>query len=207
MKAEQQTEVLTEYLEDEGRKRSEAILEQARHEAEETIRTAFRAARTRAATAVAEERTLIARETEYAKSRLATARRQHHQRHFTALLEQAREVLRETLLEGWKSPRVQTAWLENIVRHACAVLPKGVWEIHHGAVWDTRQEHPVREQLAYCSDVDPRFVLDDMIEAGIRIHVEGVIFDGTLNGLLAHDEGINARLLACLERIAGEETP
>ena len=90
------------------------------------------------------------------------------------------------------------------VRAALGSLPAGAWTLRHPPGWPPAEQQAVREELGRELGAEPQCRGDAGIEAGLIIDSGGACLDGSLQGLLADRQRLEARLLALL---AGESQP
>jgi hypothetical protein len=176
---------------DEADARARAILKEAHERARREVRDAFLATRLRA-----EER-LVA-----LKARLATARRLYDQRRAAGILAAEWAALPEALLARWQHQETRRRWARHASRIALGRLPLSGWRIAHPCDWPETERDELAAHLAHELDAAPRFVPDEAIAAGLRIHAGQNVVDATFGGLLADREAIGARLLTLTRREA-----
>jgi hypothetical protein len=169
---------------DEADARARAILREAHERARREVRDAFLATRLRA-----EER-LVA-----LKARLATARRLNAQRRAAVILAAEWASLPDALLARWRRVETRKRWARHAAQTALARLSRNDWSIVHPSDWPQAERSELGTYLAGELDAAPRFVPEDAISAGLRIHAGHNVVDATFDGLLADREAIGARLL------------
>ncbi len=116
-------------------------------------------------------------------------------------LRQAQPLLQLGLRQRWQDADGRRAWVARCVRQALGSLPAGAWILRHAPGWPPPEQQAVREELGRALGVEPQLRSDADIEAGLIIDSGGACLDGSLRGLLADRQRLEARLLALL---AGE---
>jgi len=176
----------------------EAILDQARGEAQQLIREAHRHARARLHQAVLELRNQMRREIAQADAALETARRQHRARCEFALLKWAEKPLREAFIARWHDAAARRAWVTQALSQARSTLPVSSWEILHAPGWPAAERDALVATLARELGHPPLFAERKEIVAGLRLCAKGACLDCTLEGLLTDRDAIHGHLLADL---------
>lgn len=168
--------------------RAEARRAQARAEALARVRQTFD-----------EQRRLRDTRIAAALAQLATQRRLHAQQRSAALLARAWEQLPAELQARWRQTEARAAWVDRVLASARERLPRGTWRILHAADWPAAERAARASELAAHCGAAPQFEADAGIAAGLKIVVDGNVIDGTLEGLLADRDALDARLLRQLE--------
>lgn len=192
-------EGLLGYLEREAAAGCESVAERAEREAQTIVRQAYAEARRRVHEAVADDRRRLREAALQATAEVGTLERLQRQRRQLALLERAMRELRTELVTRWQAPEQRRVWLLSILKQGLRHLPKGDWRVEHGRVWGGEEVAAIRAAVQRVEGIDVSYRLREPIDAGLLVHAGGVILDGTIDGLLAFDESIRARLLAHLE--------
>lgn len=191
---------LLDYLERETEQGCRAETARAEREAASVLQEAYAEARRRVHQVVEDERWRQRDELRRAVAEVGTLERLQRQRREQALLEDAMQALRAELIARWHAPKQRTVWLGSILEQGLEHLPKGNWSIEHGRVWGGEEVAMIQKAVLRLGGVQIGYRLRQDIEAGLLVHAGGVVLDGTIDGLLAYDEHIRARLLAHLER-------
>lgn len=186
---------------------SAEILEQARQQARARIAGAFREARQRVSRAIEEERVRARGLLAVNEARLETHNRQRYQDAVQHMLSRARHRLGAALLARWRDDQQRQQWLEHLLDQALRRLPKVRWEIEHPAGWDGAEIAAWLDRIAGHTGARPLLRGDARIAAGLRIRADGACLDGTLDGLLADERAVQARLLALLEAALPKAAP
>lgn len=193
-------QALLDMVESDRQARCQALLDQAQAEAAALRAQARAQARTQVREAFAEERQRARTRIAAAEAELQTRRREHAQRRVEALLVRAWQRLPEVLRQRWRDATARARWVRMAFDAAHAALPPGDWVVTHGLDWPQAE----RDTLAgLCRDAvgaEPRFVVDERVDAGLRIGIQGSVVDATLTGLLADRDEIGGRLIGELER-------
>jgi hypothetical protein len=178
------------------------ILEQAQSQAATIVKQAHREARARMHAATEQERTRAKEKIASTRAHLQTRRRQRHQQADMLLLERGWEKLRETLMKRWQDVDQRRVWVQALLREGLTLLPAEAWRVEHPPGWQPAEMLDLSSATALgTQDQTPVFVEARDIAAGLRIHVDHACLDGTLDGLLAIREAIEAQLLAEFKRL------
>ena len=187
------------------------VLAEARVQAKEIVRPAFQEARSRAHAVLSEERESLQKKILAAEARLRSAELQRRHRGQARLLELAYEQLLQGLTDRWGDPPSRRQWVFALLDDGVKRLPGSGWQVRHPEGWDTAEIETAREYLVGRGVQSPRFAPDADLPAGLRIHCQGVVLDGSVAGLANDRRRIEARLLALLvtqdERETDEQGP
>lgn len=205
MNLEQRTTALLELVEQYKARRFAELLEPARAEAREALRTALVDARRRVTTAIAEERKRRTVEVGAIEAALATDRRLAAQRHAVHLLSGAWSDLRARLIARWDAAPTRAQWVESHLQRAVRAVPagKGGWRVEYHAAWSEPERARQHDRLRAQGVAPVHFEEDPGIAAGFRIIGGHNVLDATLDGLLADRTQLEGRLLHHLKE---EET-
>lgn len=179
--------------------RSSELLDDAREQAQARVRNAFREARQRVSRAVDEERIRAHGLLALNEARLETHNRQRYQDAVQHMLARTRYRLDAALRARWQQPEHRGLWLADLFTQALQRLPAAPWSIEHPPGWDSVEIAPWLDRIQARSGVAPRLQSDERIQGGLRIKAAGAGLDGTIDGLLADEGAVQARLLAYLE--------
>lgn len=103
-------------------------------------------------------------------------------------------MLPEAMVTRWRDPAHRAAWVAHVAREARLRLPPGAWRVRHPADFTEDERSALACELASSLE----FVAGDGIRAGLRIEAPPNAIDGTLDGILASRDDIEAQLLACV---------
>ncbi|WP_455384965.1 V-type ATP synthase subunit E family protein [Acidihalobacter prosperus] len=195
---------LLDYLERETEAGCSAVAGRAEREAHSILEEAYGESRRRVHEAVADERRRLHEELRRAAAEVGTLERLQRQRRQQALLDQAMRQLRAELVRRWHAPQQRRVWLHSILKQGLTHLPKGDWRVEHGRVWGGEEIALIQAAVLRLGGVQISYRLRTSIDAGLLVHAGGVVLDGTIDGLLAYDESIRARLLAHLDEAERE---
>lgn len=179
--------------------RSAEIIDQARQQAQARIRNAFHDARQRVTRAIDEERVRARGLLAVNEARLETHNRQRYQDAVQHMLSRARHRLGAALLARWQDAQQRRQWLEHLLGQALARLPKAHWQVEHPSGWDSGEIDAWLERISEHTGARPALKSNARIAAGLRVQAGGACLDGTLDGLLADERAVQAKLLAQLE--------
>ncbi len=199
MTLDRRTQALLDLVETDRRTRSDALIAEARARASALVAQSHADARARMRGAWVEERQRAHDRVAAALANLQTRRRLHEQHHSAALLDLGWQRLPDALRERWRDARCRSLWTDAVVADAKRLLPGGNWRIVHAPDWPEAERQALAARLARDGDVQPEFVADAGIGAGLRIVAGGNVVDGTLTGIVADRDDIGARLLRQLE--------
>ena len=198
---EAQVAELLKVVEDHREERCRRILEQAKAQVVTIVRQAHQEARARMHAAIEQERARAKEKIASTQAHLQTRRRQRHQQADMLLLERGWEKLRETLMKRWQDVDQRRAWVQALLREGLTLLPAKAWRIEHPPGWQSAEMLDLSGATALGTQGQtPVLVEARDIAAGLRIHVDHACLDGTLDGLLAIREAIEAQLLAEFKR-------
>lgn len=172
----------------EARTRAATLRSQAQAEARTRMRQTFDAQR----------RALQAR-VAAAQAQLATQLRLHAQQRTSLLLDLARQQLPAALLARWAQPAARAAWVAQVLDVAHARLPAAGWRIVHAADWPVDERAATAVGLALRGHADLAWDTDLGMAAGLKVVAAGNTVDGSLQGLLAESDDVDAALLHQLE--------
>jgi len=205
MTLEGRMQALLALVEDDRTQRCDAIATEAQSRAGAALREAHREARARVRDAFAEERRRAEHELAAARAKLATQRRHAEQRRAAQLLEAGLARLPTAFAKRWDDATTRSTWIDAILAHAEAVLPRTAWRVVHPAGWDPAEMSAVAARIAALTNAAPAFAADARIAAGLRVSAGGIVVDGTQAGLLADRAAVGARLLGVLEGLPAAE--
>lgn len=192
-------EALIELIAETRNARSAEILAQAQDQARERIRAAFKEARQRVTRAIEAERTRAYSLLAVNAARLETHNRQRYQDAVQHMLSRARHRLDAALCTRWEQPASRRLWLKNLLEQALQKLPAAAWIIDHPVGWDSTEISHWNDKIQQRTGTAPTLRPDANMPAGLRIQAGGAGLDGSLNGLLADERRVQAKLLAQLE--------
>lgn len=179
---------------DEAQEKRRAILQQAHEEA-----------RGRMHEAVALERRRSKERLEATRAQLQTRARQHQHRTALLLLRRGWELLGQAALQRWKAAAQRRQWIRHLLQQALRLLPPRPWVIEHPPGWACDECEELPQLIHDHCGTAPEFRANDQLHAGLRICADGACLDGTLEGLLADREVIEAQLLAELNHMLRSE--
>jgi hypothetical protein len=192
-------EALIELIAETRNARSAEILDQAQDQARERIRAAFKEARQRVTRAIEDERTRAHSLLAVNAARLETHNRQRYQDAVQHMLSRTRHRLGAALCTRWEQPDSRRLWLENLLEQALQKLPAAPWIIDHPVGWDSTEISHWNDKIQQRTGSAPTLRPDAKMPAGLHIQAGGARLDGSLNGLLADERTVQAKLLAQLE--------
>jgi hypothetical protein len=201
MSVEERELALLRLVEEQRDETCRRILAEAEQSARDLLRRTHRKERAHLHRRVLEERGRILARIQAVEAERVTRERVEQARSSAGILEQAWPLLGLALQRRWETAEGRRRWVARCVGEALGSLPAGAWIVRHTPGWPVAEQQAAREQLAQALGVDPQLRSDPTIEAGLVIDSGGACLDGSLRGLLADRQRLEARLLALL---AGE---
>ena len=199
MSAERQAAALLALVEADRARKCDAIDAEARSRADAIVRDAHVAGRARMRTAFAEERDRMEARIAAARANLETRRRAAANSFAAAQIAAGADRLPAALDARWIDASARRPWVDDAVRQARALLPRGAWRIVHAPGWPQDERDALAADLARTPGTPPTFVEDATVGAGLKLAAGGNVVDGTRAGLVADRAEIGALLLATLE--------
>lgn len=207
---EAQVQALLQLLEQYRQERCAQLQAEAMTKAGALVRQAHRAARQRMGEAVQAERLRARQQLAASRAQVQTRLRQQQYQTAHLMLRHGWELLGTAVLQRWKNAPARRQWVSGLLHQALHALPRCHWVIEHPPGWESVECESLLPALQGHCGALPRFRADANLHAGLRICAEGACLDGTLEGLLADRNAIEADLLAQLQRLlssAGADTP
>jgi vacuolar-type H+-ATPase subunit E/Vma4 len=189
---------LLDVVERNRNERCEAVLGEAREQAQKLVKQAYQDARKHLHSKVQSTREDARQRLAAAEAQRQTRTRLQRQNADRALLERAWEPLNEQLLRYWHEPDTRRHWIDNLIRQAALNLVSKPWRIEHPADWPEEERSELLAQLVKASGSVPEFSGKTKIKAGLRICAGGACVDGTRCGLLRSRSRIEGIMLAKL---------
>ncbi len=202
---EAQMQTLLTLVEQHQRSRCEQVLATARAKRSEIIGQAHHDGRRRMHEAIDTERRNAREKLEATRAQLQTRARQQQHKSALLLLHRGWELLGEAVLLRWKSPPQRRQWVCALLQQAMALLPARQWIIEHPPGWDHGECAELLPPVCEHCGSEPQLRANEQLHAGLRICADGACLDGTLAGLLADREAIEAQLLAQLNRLLSSD--
>lgn len=176
----------------------------AQNQASALIRQAHHEARKRMHAAVQEERNRFQVRIESTRAQLQTRSRQRRQQAALLLLHQGWEQLEAEIRRRWQNADSRKQWVDALLDRAVELLPLGAWQVEHPHGWSDNEIEDVQTRISEYTGHESQFQCQDNINAGLRIFSHGACLDGTLEGLLADRDKVEAKLLAKLGKFGVE---
>ncbi len=194
-----QVNALEEVVESTQESRCRKLLEDARRNAQETMKLAHQENRARMRAAIEEQRKRMEETLAATRARLATRERQRRQQADKKRLTLAWSRLNESLLERWRDAESRRRWTQGLIEEALSHLPGDPWRIEHPRDFNPSELASSRESITeHCGGEPADLVIDESIGAGLRIVAGGACVDGSVEGLLTDKNRVEAELLALL---------
>ncbi|CAG1001408.1 hypothetical protein BURK1_02888 [Burkholderiales bacterium] len=199
MSVERQASALLALVEEDRARKCDAIDGAARARAGAIVREAHAAARARMRTAFAEERSRMDARVAAARANLDTRRRAAANAFAGALIAAGVERLPAALDGRWADAPARRAWVDDAIRQARALLPRGAWRIAHAPGWPQDERDALAADLSRTHGTSVAFAEEPALGAGLAIASGGNVVDGTRAGLTSDRDEIGALLLATME--------
>lgn len=177
------------------------LIAEAEESASVLLRQTHRKERAHLHRRILEERARVQARIQAVEAERVTRERRQQARSSAGILEQAWPLLQVGLRRRWQDAEGRRRWVARCVQQALGALPAGAWTLRHAPGWPAAEQQAIREELTRALGVEPQLRSDSGIEAGLIIDSGGACLDGSLHGLLADRQRLEARLLALL---AGE---
>jgi vacuolar-type H+-ATPase subunit E/Vma4 len=189
---------LLDVVERNRKERCEAVLDEARDQAQKLVKQAYEDARKRLHSKVQATREDARQRLAAAEAQRQTRARLERQNADRALLERAWEPLNEQLLRNWHEADTRRRWIDNLIQQASMNLVGKPWRIEHPADWPEEERTDLLAQLVETSGSVPEFTGKTRIKAGLRICAGDACVDGTRCGLLRSRSRVEGIMLAKL---------
>jgi hypothetical protein len=135
-----------------------------------------------------------------AQARNQTLIRQHRQLADKECLATAWPLLAEALKVLWTDPVSKQNWLAAAIKQASFTFLQHDWCIEHPVAFSDEDKKSLQQALADNNMKAAELRVNDDIEAGIRIVVDGTVIDATLHGLLQQRRKIEAMLISRIKQ-------
>jgi hypothetical protein len=126
--------------------------------------------------------------------------RQQQQQADQRLLDSAWPVLYETLKKLWDKPAFRSRWMSTAIDEASNTFIKANWRIEHPTTLNADDHRQLQQCVAALKQITLELNPAEDIKAGIRIIVDGTVFDATIDGLLQQKTMIEPMLMAALKQ-------
>lgn len=193
---------LIEVVEQQRDARCAELLEQARDEARQLAKAAWRKARARLHHEILRARQQFSHQLVLQQASQAARQRQVRFRTDRALLDQAWPLLRGALERRWQDAAARKRWTETLTDRAQKRLVKTGWQIEHPPDWPEAEREATARRLRERLGEAPAFTADPSLRAGIRVRAGDTLVDGTCEGLMRDRVHIEAQLLAAVREAA-----
>lgn len=192
-----QVDTLLEVVQEYQNEQREYLFTQARQEARQIIRQAYRDARLRLHQYIFESRERMQKEIVAAKAKNHTVRKQLQHKADRLYLNQAWDMLEDKLITRWQNKEQRQRWVQKILAVAFQVILSQDWLVEHPAGWsENEKQNLIRQARQKSSRIAVNFTVSSDIIAGIRISAHGATVDASLQGLLANRSRIESEFLA-----------
>jgi hypothetical protein len=175
-------------------------IESAERRAREIKHSARHEARLRMGEAIRQQRARGHQRIETYRAQVQTRIRRHEHTIALSMLERCRENLGRALQARWQDREARAEWIEALIEQGRATLPRQPWRVEHPEGWDRAELTPWVATVRTHAGAEPEFVSQSGIVAGLRLVVGKARLDGTLDGLVADREAIEAQLMAEIGR-------
>jgi hypothetical protein len=185
--------------------RRERIEREAREAARERLSVARRAARERVHAALLPERRRLREGLASLEARLATEKRLAAQHRLRERLDDAWRELPGALAARWRDAASRKQWTDHVRAAALDALGPGEWRVDHAPGWPQDEREAFSRECVPNGPDSVSFRESPDLAAGLVVRAGGNGVDGSLAGLLADRDALDARLADALG--FGEATP
>jgi hypothetical protein len=198
---EAQIQRLLEVVNDYQSEHCQKILEQSRLDARDIVRNAYIKARQRVHQDVLDNRERMKQELAAARAKQHTLDKQQEYMVNQQFLNRAWDLLHRQLERRWRTAAQRQSWARNIFTVATQRLPSGRWTVEHPQDWVQEERTQLVQQILEHTGIAPQLKAVDDFNAGICISFDGATVDGSIKGLTADRNRIEAELLAQCNRL------
>jgi vacuolar-type H+-ATPase subunit H len=191
-----QLEHLLEVVDRRREEQCENVSNEARAQARQILKQAWRDARNRAHEDLTELREQIRQQRAYADAQQLTRQRQQRQQVESRLISAGWQQLQDALQQLWNDEETRKRWVNDLVVKASGTLIDAHWSIEHPSDWPGQECLDLKARLSNEFECFPTFEPQRAITAGLRITAGGACVDGSNRGLLQGRIRIEAMLLA-----------
>ena len=165
-------------------------------QAQEVVADARRRARLRVKEAVLEKRRQVEEHCKRARVEMETRGRAERFADLGRRLEAGLSALPAALSVRWADAGARRRWCRHVLEGAAATLRTGRWVVTVAPGLGPDEREALETEAAAAAGEAVEFREDATLEAGLRIVHGGAIYDGTVAGLMADRNRVQAALLA-----------
>ena len=140
-----------------------------------------------------------------AEARLATRKRVAAHARINTLIGAARELLPQALQDRWTNSENRRDWCKSLLRQTCRSLQGPEILVEHPDDWEEDERRAFLIKVQQHFGKPPQAKADAGLLAGLRIHSGNAWLDGSIAGLLAQQDRIDAQLAALLVQARSDQ--
>lgn len=172
------------------------LRESAAAQAHEIVTDARRRARQRVKEAAIEKRRQVAEHCRRARVEMETRSRAERFAELGSRLEQGLSALPGVLAGQWTDGAARRAWCRQVLEGATATLRPGRWVLTLAPGAGAADREALAEAASRAAGEPVELREDPALEAGLLVAHDGARYDGTVSGLMADRNRVQAALLA-----------
>jgi hypothetical protein len=172
------------------------LREAAAAQAQEVIADARRRARQRVKEAVVEKRRQVAEHCRRARVEMETRSRAERFAELGGRLEAGLSALPGVLARQWADEAARRAWCRQVLEGAAATLRPGRWVLTLAPGPGAADREALAQAASRAAGGPVELREDPALEAGLLVAHDGARYDGTIGGLMADRNRVQAALLA-----------
>lgn len=169
------------------------------------LQNAHRRAREHVRHRIQRERRRMRLAEQSAEARLATRNRIAANARTNTLIGAARELLPQVLQDRWTNSKCRQDWCKTLLQQTCRSLQGPEILVEHPWDWNKNERDAFLHKLQQHFGKSPKLKEDAGLLAGLRIHSGNAWLDGSITGLLAQQDRIDAQLAALLVQVRGDQ--
>jgi len=181
------------------------LRESAMAQAHEVVAEARRRARQRVKEAVVEKRRQVEEHCRRARVEMETRGRAERFAELGRRLEEGLSALPAVLSGQWADDEARREWCRHVLEGAAATLRPGRWILTLAPGLGSADREALAEAASRAAGEPVEIREDAALEAGLLVAHDGAHYDGTISGLMADRNRVQAALLAELASL--EESP
>ena len=140
-----------------------------------------------------------------AEARLATKKRVAAHARTNTLIEAARELMPQALQDRWTNTDSRQDWCKALLQQTYRSLQGPEILVEHPEDWDQDERRVFLNKVQQHFGKPPRAKADAGLPAGLRIFSGNAWLDGSITGLLAQQDRIDAQLAALLVKARSDQ--
>ena len=141
-----------------------------------------------------------------AEARLATKKRVASYAKTNSLIGAAKEFLPKALQDRWTNRESRQDWCTALLQQTCRLLQGPEILVEHPGDWGQNERAAFLNQIQQHFGQPPTAKTGPGLLAGLRIHSGNAWLDGSITGLLARQDRIEAQLAALLAQASSDQS-